>query len=307
MATTENITTTYAGESSRRFISAALLEGSSINGGGVTVLPNVKFQHVLHKLEVASLAADATCDFTDTGTLTLTERILAPKRLQINAILCKENYVDTWQALEMGFSAHDNLPSSFADYLVSLIVAQQAELNEVTLWSGATGTSGEWDGFETLMTSQAAQPAAQEVSGTTVTASNVVAEIQKVLDVIPSSVYSKEDCYIYIPVNIAKHYIAAQAALGYMDKFNVDKTVLNFQGVKLFVANGMTDDVMIATNASNLYFGTGLMSDFNEVKLIDTADTLGDQNVRIVMRYTAGCQIGNPEDVVTYGITNSGN
>jgi hypothetical protein len=154
---------------------------------------------------------------------------------------------------------------------------------------------------------QATQPAAQEIAGTTVTAANVVAEIQKVLDVIPSSVYSKEDCYIYIPVNIAKHYIAAQAALGYMDKFNVDKTVLNFQGVKLFVANGMTDDVMIATNASNLYFGTGLMSDFNEVKLIDTADTLGDQNVRIVMRYTAGCQIGNPEDVVTYGITNSGN
>ena len=76
MATTENITTTYAGESSRRFISAALLEANTIANGGVTVLPNVKYQQVIHKLEVASMAADATCDFTDTGTVTLTERIL---------------------------------------------------------------------------------------------------------------------------------------------------------------------------------------------------------------------------------------
>ena len=307
MATTESITTSYAGESSRRFISASLLEANTIANGGVTVLPNVKYQQVLHNLEVASMAADATCDFTATGTVTLTERVITPKRIQINAILCKENYVDTWQALEMGFSAHDNLPTSFADYLVALVMAQQAELNEVTLWSGATGTTGEWDGFETIMTTAAAQPAGQEIAGTTVTAANVVAQIQTVLDATPSAVYSKEDYRIYIPVNIAKHYIAAQAALGYMDKFNVDKTALNFQGVPLFVANGMTDDVMFGARSSNLYFGTGLMSDFNELKVIDTADTLGDQNVRLVARYTAGCQIGNVSDVVTYGITNGSN
>lgn len=307
MATTESITTTYAGESSRRFISAALLEGSTINKGGVTVMPNIKFKSVLHNLEVASLAKDATCDFTDVGTITLTERIIEPKRLQINATLCKESYADTWQAIEMGFSAHDHLPKSFADYLVSLIVAQQAELNEVILWSGATGTSGEWNGFEEIMKTAAAQPSGQEIAGTTVTDSNVIAELAKILVQIPDAVYSKEDVNIYIPVAIAKHYIHAQAALGYRDLFHDSKTNLNFQGVNLFVANGMTDDIMIATNVSNMYFGTGLFNDFTQLKLIDTAETLGDQNVRIVMRYTAACQFGNVSDVVTYGITNGSN
>jgi len=64
---------------------------------------------------------------------------------------------------------------------------------------------------------------------------------------------------------------------------------------------------MICTYKENLYFGTGLLSDHNEVKLIDMADIDGSQNVRIVMRFTAGVQYSVVEDIVTYGITNSAN
>ena len=42
---------------------------------------------------------------------------------------------------------------------------------------------------------------------------------------------------------------------------------LSFDGVKLFVAQGMNDDTAMAAQKSNLYFGTGLLSDHNEVKL----------------------------------------
>ena len=37
------------------------------------------------------------------------------------------------------------------------------------------------------------------------------------------------------------------------------------------------------------------------------ADLDGSQNVRFVMRYTAGAQYGVIEDIVTYGITNAAN
>jgi hypothetical protein len=307
MASTANITTTYAGEFASKYISAALLSANTIENGGVEVIPNVKYKHVISKLDVSGLQKDATCDFDPQGTHTLVERILEPKELQVNHILCKKDYRDTWEAVNMGYSAHDNLAPSFADYLVGLVAAHVAEANETNIWSGDAANNGEFSGFETLMTSQASQPAAQEIAGATVTAANVIAQIQLVVDAIPSAVYAKEDLAIYIPINIAKHYIAAQAALGYRDLYNVDKTDMNFQGIKLFVANGMTDDVMMATTSSNLFFGTGLLSDHNEVKVIDTSETLGDDNVRLVMRYTAGVQIGNPEDVVTYGITNSAN
>jgi hypothetical protein len=44
-----------------------------------------------------------------------------------------------------------------------------------------------------------------------------------------------------------------------------------------------------------------------EVKVIDLADIDGSQNVRVVMRMSAGVQYGIVEDIVTYGITNSAN
>jgi hypothetical protein len=56
-----------------------------------------------------------------------------------------------------------------------------------------------------------------------------------------------------------------------------------------------------------MYFGTGLLNDQNDVRVIDTSETLGDQNVRVIMRYTAAVQIGIIEEVVTYGIPNSAN
>jgi hypothetical protein len=82
---------------------------------------------------------------------------------------------------------------------------------------------------------------------------------------------------------------------------------LSFDGVKIFVANGLASNKAIATLKDNLYFGTGLMTDMTEVKVIDLADIDGSQNVRVVMRLSAGVQYGAVEDIVTYGITNSAN
>ena len=73
------------------------------------------------------------------------------------------------------------------------------------------------------------------------------------------------------------------------------------------MANGMSDDTMIATVKENLYFGTGLLSDHNECRILDMADIDGSKNVRFIMRYTAGVQYSVVEDIVTYGITNGVN
>ena len=137
-------------------------------------------------------------------------------------------------------------------------------------------------------------------TATSIDASNVVAELEKVLAAVPNAIYGKEDFSIYVPINVAKAYISAQAALGYLDRFHVGKTELNFQGVPLFVANGMPADHMVAAEKSNLYFGTGLLSDHNEVKVIDLADYDGSQNVRVVMRFTSGVQYGIGSDIVLY-------
>jgi len=56
-----------------------------------------------------------------------------------------------------------------------------------------------------------------------------------------------------------------------------------------------------------LFFGCGLLNDTNEVKVIDTAETLGDQNVRIVLRAGMAVNYHSVSDITTYGITNAAN
>lgn len=311
MATTTSVTTTYAGElDAQKYISAALLSAPTLDRGLVTIKPNIKYKAVVKNLVTGDLLADATCDFSDTSTVTLTERVLEPKQLQVNLMLCKQDFRDDWDAISMGYSAFDNLPPSFEAYLVSYVAAKVAAQNEVAIWRGATGTGGSFNGFGTLIALDAALPAAQEIAavGGGVLASNVIAELQKIEAQIPATLYGNPDLYIYVSQNIYRAYIQALGTLGYMDKFNnqtFGEVVVD--GYKVVMVNGLADNTAIATLKSNLWFGTGLFNDSNVVKVIDTADTLGDENVRVVMRMTAGCQYGNISEIVTYGITNSAN
>jgi hypothetical protein len=57
---------------------------------------------------------------------------------------------------------------------------------------------------------------------------------------------------------------------------------------------------MVLAQKSNLYFGCGLLNDTNEVKVLDMGDLDGSKNVRFVMRFTAGVQVGFGADVVYY-------
>ena len=297
MATTTSITTTYAGEFAGDYIAAALLSGVTLSQGGVSIKPNIKFKEVIKKLSMDSILKDASCDFDPSSNVTLTERILQPEEFQVNLQLCKKDFRQDWEANSMGFSQYDNLPSKFSDFLIAQVAAKVAEKVEQNIWQGATANAGEFNGFQALL---AADSDVVDVSGTTLTASNIVAEISKVVDAIPGGVYGKEDVKIYIPTSAAKFYVQAQAALGYRELYNVGKTEMNFQGIPLFTAPGLGANKMVAAESSNLFFGTGLLNDWQEVKLIDMADIDGSQNVRVVLRGSAGCQHGIGADIVLY-------
>ena len=75
-----------------------------------------------------------------------------------------------------------------------------------------------------------------------------------------------------------------------------------FDGIKVVAVNGLASNRMIASIKDNLFFGTGLLSDENEVKVLDMADLDGSQNVRFIARYTAAVQYAVVEDIVSYGL-----
>ena len=254
----------------------------------------------------ADIVRSADCDFdSTTSTLTLTEKVLTPTELQVNLDICKKTLHEDWEAAQMGFSAFDSLPPLFSDYVISRVAAEVAQATENSIWSGSAG-EGNFDGFSTLL---AADGTVVDVTGTTVTSSNVIEEMGKIVDAANAAVLGKEDLTLYVSNNMARAYIRALGVfatnIGANGVDNKGTTwysggALSFEGINVFVAQGLADNTAVLAQKSNLFFGTGLLNDRNEVKVIDMSDIDGSQNVRVVMRYTAGVQYGVRGDIVLY-------
>ena len=303
-----SLTTTYSGEFSGKYIAAALLSADTLDKGLITVMPNVKFKSVIQKAATDDIVKDASCAFEpNQGTLTLTEAILQPEEFQVNMDICKKDLHDSWEAEQMGFSAFDNLAPNFADFVLAHVAAKVADRTEKNIWSGSTATSGQFDGFATKLDADGDLPAGQDLTGAAITAANVVAELGAVVDAIPTAVYGSEDLYLYAASDVVRAYTRAlggfqsggQGANGYENKGNNQSLgSLFFDGIPVVAIRGAAAGTIVAAEKSNLFFGTGLLSDLNEVRVIDMAENDGSQNIRVVMRFTAGVQYAQVTDIV---------
>tara|TARA_R110002051_G_scaffold149708_1_gene222221 strand:- start:7235 stop:8209 length:975 start_codon:yes stop_codon:yes gene_type:complete len=315
LATAVNITTTYAGEFAGVYIAAALLSSSTINDGGLSVKSNIGYKEVIKKLATGSLVQPASCDFDPTSSITLTERIIQPTELQVNLQLCKKDFVNDWESQSMGFGLGQSLPPKFSDFLIAHVAAEVAQSTELNIWQGdtAAASNNSFDGFQKIIRTSAAAgdiPAGQQVAGVALTAANIVAQLGRVVSAIPNALYGKEDLYIYIPSSAAKFYVealggfsvAATSNAGVDNKGTMwwNNGSLTVNGVKIFVCPGMSDDKMYAAQVSNLYFGTGLLNNNQEIRVLDMVDLDGSDNVRLIMRFTSGVQFGIASDIVEY-------
>jgi hypothetical protein len=318
MATSNSITTTYAGVDAGEIIGAALLAGTTLGNNGITVKPNIKYKQVLRKIALGDLVKDATCDFNATSSVTQTEVTLTPQQFDVNLQLCADDYISDWASAEMSMSEWDELPKTVGDFIIARVMAKVAQKVENTIWTGVGASDGEFDGFETLLTTNADQPAAMEIAGTTLSAANILAQANLVVDQIPNELYANPDLRLYMPLSAYKFYTQALAGfgtsglgaagvnnLGTLEKH--DMSNLYFNGVQIFVANGMSDDVMICTTKDNLVFGTGLMNDMNMVKVLDMESVDLSSNVRFALRYSGAVQYQFGAEIVTYGIVNGSN
>ena len=295
----------YAGEFAGKYLGAALLSASTLDAGAVTILPNIKYKAAMKVGAFSNLVRSADCDFdATTSGLTLTEKVLTPTELQVNLQICKKELHSDWEAAQMGFSAFDELPPLFSDYVISRVAAEVAQATENSIWSGAAG-EGNFDGFSTLL---AADGTVVDVAaGGAITTTNVIAKLGAMVDAANAAVLGKEDLTLYVSNNIARAYIRTLggfvATIGANGVDNKGTTWYNggqltFEGINIFVAQGLGDNKAVLAQKSNLFFGTGLLDDRNEVKVIDMSDIDGSQNVRVIMRYTAGVQTGIGSDIV---------
>ena len=315
LATTVTVNSTYAGEFAGEYIAAALLSASTIDDGGLTVKANIAFKEVIKKLATTAIVQSASCDFDPQSTITLTERIIEPKELQVNLQLCKYDFVNDFESQSMGFGLGQTLPPKFSDFLIAHVAAEVAQNTEFNIWQGDTAgaTYTSFDGFEKLIAAAVTAgdvPAAQAITSVALTSANIIDKLSEVVDAIPGALYGKEDLFLYIGTKAAKLYVQALGGfgangLGANGVANMgtqwwNNGSLTVNGVKIFVSPGLSDNKMYVAQRSNLYFGTGLLNSTNEVKVLDMADLDGSNNVRMILRFTSAVQFGIASDIVSY-------
>ena len=296
-------TSNYAGKAAGFYISAALRQATSLEY--LTMIENIKFKSNIQKMAGSGLVKDATCDFTGAGTLAMTEAVLTPKNLQVNTDLCKSTLLDSWEALQMRAGAGAPPPASFNDYVISYMGEIIANATETSLWTGNDATAGEFTGFvgggvgHLVTDATVVDVANVGGAGTAFAAGNIIENLQNCTAAIPTTVYTKEDLYIYMSPKSYRLYISAISTLGYVNAYSMNGDYdAVFEGIKIAVCNGMKDDVLVAAERSNLYFGTDLLSDQTRIQLMDMAQLDGSDNMRLVARYSGGTQVGIGADVV---------
>ena len=288
---------TYAGLWSGKYVAAALLSGETLSKELITLHPNVAYKEVIRNWQNTVAIDSATCDYTDGSSVTLGEYVLTTVEKQVNMTLCKNNLRTTWEAAQAGFSAFEKLPATFEEFLLAQVAAEVAQGVELGIWKTNTFYTG---GMVQYLIDNSAIVSAG--SGAT-SGSNVVARLQSMLDASPAALYGKEGYQFYVGPLTMKAYQAALSAGNYNFQFYVGEKPMNFQGIPVTMCPGLNDSDCVLGLKSDLHFGTGLLSDYNEVKVIDMSDIDGSQNVRTIMRFTGGIIATNPTQQVVLNIT----
>jgi len=302
MATTLSpnpINSTFSGAVAGGYIRAAFLSNESL--AAVTFKENIDYKQVVRKL-VDNITFEApTCDFTPLGTVALSERILTLEKFQIHRQLCKNDFLKDWEARS---EQNGELHASLTDAIVANVLAGMAARNEVVIWQGVNANVGEYAGFETLFLADAA--VLDVSSPVAIDATNVIEEMGRLVLTLPTRVRrATEKPIIAVSSNVAEAYRSAILGLGggyYL--YQGESVVMNWQGqYDVIECPGMSDDTMAFYQKSNLWFGTNVLDQWNNVAVLDMYQYDLSNNVRFAASFFAGVQYGFGDEIAFYQYT----
>lgn len=295
MATTMSLTTTYAGKYAGEYIKAAFLANESLQY--LTVKENIDYKQVVKKLVDDITFEEPTCDFTPLGEVTITERVLTLSKFQVQRNICKNDFLNDWAA---GDFQRGEIEPALADTLIANMLEGIAAKNEELVWTGTASTT-EYNGLLTLMGAVGSGvlfvPTPVAIDNT-----NVISKIAAVVATLPTAVKrATEKPIIYISQNVWEAFMQVSAAAGNgWYTYGGPDMPKSYLGYQLAVCGGMPDDTIVMAQKSNLWFGTNVLADWNNIQLVDMGQ-FAEDNVRFSAKFFAGAQFGFGNEIAAYG------
>ena len=297
MATTVTVTSNYAGKEAGAIIGQAFKEADTIQKGFITTFENINYKLNLRKIELTGGKRAYSCGHVPAGAITLSEKVLEPIKFKDDFEVCKEDFRAQWSEESMGASAHnDNAPKDIMDAILVEKLAQTAEELDFNIWNGDATNTDEFDGFLKLFAADADVIDVDLPAATT--EANVEAQLKLALAAVPISLRRKT-LKVGVSPDVALAYSFYLISKGISNGLGGDaNTMLKFGKYDLVEINGLPASTIVIAEPKNLIFGTGLLADHNDVRLVDQDETLLNGKVIGTMVYNAGVQYYNGEEIV---------
>lgn len=265
-------------------------------------LPGIKSATKLANVLFNNVLKESTCNF---GTTTESLDAIDINVCAVSAMgeICRFDLEQSFVSLQMVAGSNGSFEvADFMSYYWGEMSAEiESEIEQIR-WKGDSTLTGDTflglcDGYEKKL---AADSDVIDVTATTVTSANVIAEMIKVVQALPATLKNKKsDLRFYVAPNVALAYELA-AAQGNTLTYVTQSLGLTFLGIKVVVAEGMTDNKMVLTRKDNMIYAFDGEGDSKALKAVNLEDSVAEPLLRTRANMKIGFYFTNPSEIVYY-------
>ena len=300
MALTDN--TTFYGKDAEGFFKKVLTTGLAKNE--LTLVPNVKSKIKLAYSDLGNILQAEDCSFSSTGEGSLNQKTMEVCDLKVNLEYCATTFEANYLSAQLraGSNNEEVVPTSYADFVVNYVAEKVSADLEKVMFQGDTGTASyPLSLCNGLVKQLLADGDVVDIAATasTITSTNVVGELNRLLNGVAAEVRSEANFKIFVSQEIAFAYKQAQASTT-GGLFLVGDKELNYLGYRLIPTSALTAKQMIAFNSDKVFFLTDLVSDWDDIIIIPQRNISGARTERFATSLKFGVNYLYGTEIVLY-------
>jgi len=285
------------------FYSKAYITENIVNN--YRTLPGIKYKTKIANVVFASNLLQASGCAWDSTDSTLDAIDIDVCALSAMAQICRfdieQSFISAWMA--KGSSAPFDVNAFMSYYWDAMSNEIGAEI-EALRWRGnAAGSTStfldECDGYQIKLCADAD---VVQIASATVTASNVIVEMNKLFAALIPAVQGKiKDLRYYVSSNVAAAFL--QATFSYSNA-NIPSIEGGFKmtwlGITIVVAEGMSANTMVLTLKDNMVYAFDGDNDSKVLKSVNLEDSVAEPILRTRADIKLGFFFVNPTEIVYY-------
>lgn len=302
MSNSYNVTAlpNYVEEHREELIAKAVLSAKSADM--FTLETGIKGPTALNLIDTQIAFGDgSTCGWDESGTTSLSQRILTPRALKINMAICDKVLLNKWANYLVRVAADktdSDLP--FEKEFVDGVMNQVKAGIEKMIYQGDSSNASavEFDGLIKILTASGTST----ITATAASNVSAYAFIKAVAAKMPAQILEKEDKCILVSTPLYNEFMQDLVSANlyhYNPGDGANEYMLPGTDIKVIAVNGLNNtasyDYAIAASKSNIFYGVDLQ---NGEEIFDLWFSKDNREYRFAIEFIAGVQVAYPEEIV---------